>query len=440
MKKINKKILAVILTAVLLLSVTPFNGIAAPANDIPIDMLDNAYLDALSYSGYDVEAQKNNGSIFKTYGSSVSPSIRSSIGYGISATGLETVTDNGTVSGKAPDISKFENVGLCCASYVTYVYYNYMPNIKGIDTSVCPSPDNTKSAQAYNDKAISWVNSKRAREISFTQNSNGSNFFASEGIPLGSLIVFQKISNKEVGHVAIYAGYYNGHHFVTHVGNDRGPEISTIDGMSKGDTPQVVTRIVTPQFIEQNGKIEVYKKDTEGKSLSGACFVATSNSNSSLKFEIGPTDSNGYACVEGIPFGTYSVKETVFPTNYQSSGDSEWTVTIDSGTPNATVTINAVNELIPGDCKIVKTSEDGNVDGIKFTIIGNGVNQTVTTSNGGQVTVKNLKPGTYTVTEEKIDKYVPQDSKTVTVLSNQTATVTFNNVLKKWRVIIDKVI
>lgn len=439
MKKITKQILAVILVIMVLLSIIPFNTFAAPAADIPLDMLDNVYLDALEYSGYDVSSQKSSGTIFKTYGSSVSSSIRSDIGYGSSATGLETVTDNGTVSGNAPNISHFENEGLCCASYVTYVYYNYMPNIAGIDTSICSAPGNTKLARSYNDTAVAWVNAGKAREITFTQNSNGNNFVPAEEIPIGSLIVFQQISGGRISHVAIYAGQYNGNYFVTHVGNERGPEISTIVGMSKGDTPQVVTRIVTPQFIEQNGKIEVYKKDTEGKSLLGACFVATSNSNSSLKFEIGPTDSNGYACVEGIPFGTYSVKETVFPTNYQSSGNSEWTVTIDSGTPNATVTINAVNELIPGDCKIVKTSEDGNVDGIKFSIIGNGVNQTVTTSNGGQVTVKNLKPGTYTVTEEKIEKYVPQDSKTITVVSNQTATVTFNNVLKKWRVQVTKI-
>lgn len=43
-----------------------------------------------------------------------------------------------------------------------------------------------------------------------------------------------------------------------------------------------------------------------------------------------------------------------------------------------------------GSCKIVKTSEDGKVDGIKFTITGNGVNQTVTTANGGKFQLDNL--------------------------------------------------
>lgn len=84
-----------------------------------------------------------------------------------------------------------------------------------------------------------------------------------------------------------------------------------------------------------------------------------------------------------------------------------------------------------GNAKIVKTSEDGKVDGIKFRIEGNGVNQTVTTKNGGQIQIDNLMPGVYTVTELAEDKYEPQESRKVTVVAGQTATVTFNNKLKR---------
>ena len=84
-----------------------------------------------------------------------------------------------------------------------------------------------------------------------------------------------------------------------------------------------------------------------------------------------------------------------------------------------------------GSCKIVKTSEDGKADGIKFTITGNGVNQTVTTANGGKFQLDNLMPGVYTVTEQSIDKYVPQEVHRVTVVAGQVATVNFNNVLKR---------
>ena len=84
-----------------------------------------------------------------------------------------------------------------------------------------------------------------------------------------------------------------------------------------------------------------------------------------------------------------------------------------------------------GSCKILKTSEDGKVDGIKFTITGNGVNQTVTTANGGKFQLDNLMPGVYTVTEQSIDKYVPQEVHRITVVAGQVATVNFNNVLKR---------
>ena len=62
-----------------------------------------------------------------------------------------------------------------------------------------------------------------------------------------------------------------------------------------------------------------------------------------------------------------------------------------------------------GSCQIVKTSEDGKVDGINFTITGNGINQTVTTANGGKFQMDNLMPGIYTVTEQAYDKYEPQE-------------------------------
>ena len=84
-----------------------------------------------------------------------------------------------------------------------------------------------------------------------------------------------------------------------------------------------------------------------------------------------------------------------------------------------------------GGAKIIKTSEDGKVDGIAFTITGEGVNQSVTTDRNGEIHIDNLMPGIYTVTEQSYDKYVPQESHRVTVLAGQTATVSFNNILRR---------
>ena len=84
-----------------------------------------------------------------------------------------------------------------------------------------------------------------------------------------------------------------------------------------------------------------------------------------------------------------------------------------------------------GSVKIVKTSEDGEVSGISFTVSGSGTEQTVTTNATGEMQLDDLRPGVYTVTEQSSERYEPQEVRQVTVLSGQIATVTFHNTLKR---------
>lgn len=91
-----------------------------------------------------------------------------------------------------------------------------------------------------------------------------------------------------------------------------------------------------------------------------------------------------------------------------------------------------------GSAKIVKTSEDGKVDGISFRVQGNGIDKTIQTENGGQIQIDNLIPGVYTVTELTEEKYVPQDVQHITVISGQITTVNFSNTLKKWQLSVTK--
>ena len=84
-----------------------------------------------------------------------------------------------------------------------------------------------------------------------------------------------------------------------------------------------------------------------------------------------------------------------------------------------------------GSVKIIKTSEDGKVSGISFTVSGNGTEQTVTTNADGEMQLDDLRPGVYTVTEQSNDRYEPQEVRQVTVLSGQVATVAFHNMLKR---------
>ncbi len=84
-----------------------------------------------------------------------------------------------------------------------------------------------------------------------------------------------------------------------------------------------------------------------------------------------------------------------------------------------------------GSVKIIKTSEDGEVSGISFTVSGSGTEQTVMTNADGEMQLDDLRPGAYTVTEQSSDRYEPQEVRQVTVISGQVATVTFHNTLKR---------
>ena len=91
-----------------------------------------------------------------------------------------------------------------------------------------------------------------------------------------------------------------------------------------------------------------------------------------------------------------------------------------------------------GKLKLVKTSEDGNVANIEFTVKGDGYSKTAKTNSKGKFELTDLVPGSYTVTEITDSKYETQKSQTVKVESGKTATVSFSNVLKKWNLTVTK--
>lgn len=96
-------------------------------------------------------------------------------------------------------------------------------------------------------------------------------------------------------------------------------------------------------------------------------------------------------------------------------------------------------EITPlGNLKLVKTSEDGIVANMKFNVSGNGIDKNVTTNANGEFQIDGLVPGTYTVTETAENRYVQPKSKTVTVESGKTASVSFTNDLKKGNIEIIK--
>ena len=431
---------------------------------IPDEMYDNAILRALEYTGYDVQWLKDRGYLYVSnyIASSLktnAPNVLSDIGYwssGACPNGDETVKDSSTVTGKAPKISYFESNGLVCASFVTYYLCNYLPNIEGVDTSVIYNKVKEEGADSQYDDVYYlttvtvWNNalSKLASQTGsgVTKYTSASTAYAN--LVPGDVIVFSQ--DGSFTHIAIYAGTYNmytssgtnrgKYHFIIHVGNSRGPEISTVEYMadsgSKTSTPVAWYHLDVNDMKDEPGYIEVQKSDPNGKALAGASFTAT-NQETGDKYTIGPTNSSGYAKSGELPLGTYKVVETVFPNGYKASGETSWTVILTKDTPNMTITIQAVNELITGSLKIQKATNTGkDLSGWSFGVYTDAActkpiaGSPFTTGTNGIVTVNNLVPGTYYVKElsGSTDFWVADNGvKTVKVTGGNTASVTVEN-------------
>ena len=218
-----------------------------PNNSAEIN--DNVFLDALEYTGYNLKKHKADGNMWVFILGKYKQGLGylSGLGYDYGkSTGYET-----NAQGK-PDIAGFKKRGgLVCASYLTYVYFNYLPNVAGIDTSHLTRPQYPCSAQSWRLAANDWVKKGYSKKISFTAKRYSSgvvSFTPSETIPVGSIVVFKVYGtsdSSQARHVAIYAGYAGGYHWLTHVGNERGPEMITIENMGFGSTPEIPVEIIT---------------------------------------------------------------------------------------------------------------------------------------------------------------------------------------------------
>ena len=103
-----------------------------------------------------------------------------------------------------------------------------------------------------------------------------------------------------------------------------------------------------------------------------------------------------------------------------------------TGTSGITVSAYFKVTAKSGSLKLVKTSEDGIVSNIEFTITGKNYSRNVVTNVNSEFVLNDLVPGTYTVMEKVDPRYEAQEPKTVVVKADETATVEFENTLKKW--------
>lgn len=206
-----------------------------------------------------------------------------------------------------------------------------------------------------------------------------------------------------------------------------GSNVGTIKaGESKvlSDTNKVLNEYPAFDYSTCNGKVHiVHSKNKNELTIS----VDKTCTNTSFKLPVNNYYKNGTGDDEDAilyyPYGSANYQKLIYSNYYDP----------------VSMALDGNIQLI-GNLQLKKTSEDGQVGGINFTVTGaNGFNRTIATNSNGEWKIEGINPGTYTVTEESINKYVPQNSQTVTVEGgNKTATVTFSNVLKKFRVSVNK--
>ena len=330
----------------------------------------NVFLDALKYTGY-----KTDPAMWGSYGNYVLCSQKRGRGwlseityddYG-SATGYETNAQG------LPDIHYFtyrsngSKRGLVCASYVAYVYFNYLPNVAGIDTSMLPKAGDPVLANEWYIAAKKWVDLGYSRYINFTANDGGSinrdlKMTPEEDIPIGSLIFLCDWYNRTnwSTHVSIYAGKVNGYHWVTHVGNENGPELCAIERMNRLPHPQWMLAIITPPSnIRFSPSVEVTVKDDSGKPMSDV-EVSIKRKSNGVVTKLGKTDANGKVSGDGFSYEEYEIIQTV-PSGYTCAHSTQ---TVKFTTKNNSLnTINFTNQKEAKKEDSKKPAESSNVEG-----------------------------------------------------------------------------
>lgn len=195
---------------------------------------------------------------------------------------------------------------------------------------------------------------------------------------------------------------------------------------------------ITLEYNSATGRYEGSVTDSNGV-LSGYAFscsgVTFSRSGNTLKISTNKVLDNVTVTGERTS-NTYVSSLPAITAGYAIGSDQTTAVALDLKDP-VYAYFSLETEAV-GNIKIVKTSEDGKVANVPLHISGNGVDKDVRTGSDGTITVENLIAGTYTVTEQVDGYYVPQTAQTVTVLPGQTATVTFNNTLKRGSLTVTK--
>ncbi len=213
MKKKLMRLVSCFMAVATLLGTMGFGAAAASAKN-RLNQDYNVFIDAMDYLGYNIEDyRKTNiwliGSILQE------PYATTGITYGTGSKGIEKVVDSTTVSGYAPDLKHFKRKGFVCASFVSYVYLNYLPNVAGYDTSAL--------AEAMEGRNYETVSSWYKATEQLVKKGLATKIKKKSQLEVGDIVFVDK--DKTINdHVSVYIGKRRGYHSVIHCGNKRGPD------------------------------------------------------------------------------------------------------------------------------------------------------------------------------------------------------------------------
>lgn len=399
---------AVIITALIM----PTSGNATASEPIPSDMYNNDFLDALAYTGFKVDKLKDEGNLFKWQSGGSYYDYRSPLGYTYDTSGYESKKSSKTKTGKAPDIKGMKSMGgLCCASYVTYVYFNYLPNIKGIDYSKSITLSAPRSAPSWCrdlDKAVSKGTATKITNVN--------------KLKIGDILCFETEgaksygSYKGIGHLAIYLGEHNGVHFLTDCGTDDGPRIGSIEASESWTVNGVQQQCFKYGYrlkrqnvgnLTVNLSIENSKNGkTHGATKNNFVFELYNSKKKLIASE--KTNKNGIATFKNIPEGKYTLKEKVTGKSSQYILPKNKTVTVKN---KKTTKVKMSNTFVEYDfvASIKYNNKTQSVAGSnvkkKYTYVltgktaaGTEITKKAVTDSKGNVRFKNLHKGTYSIT------------------------------------------
>ena len=201
----------------------------------------------------------------------------------------------------------------------------------------------------------------------------------------------------------------------------------------------------------QTGKIKINKSAEDGI-ISGRKFKITYSYNGKSLSETAKTNAKGIATFDNLKVYdmstgkaiTYTVSEINVDTRYETPKAKN--VKLTDGDVDLTVNVKFNNELKTGSIKINKQSEDNHNGGREFTVTGNGKTYSIKTGSDGVAILSDIpvydsnnQKIVYTISEKNVPvKYVIPAEQTVTLTADETTSVTFENVLKKFTLEVTK--